>query len=328
VIIFSNTAFGKEFKTLFEINHKIESGVSIDKSLNHSFDKMVYRLSGSSNPSYIWRIINSGTVRKDFIVSYSVNQMDGDSFLRTQFNQKLLEEKFRQLEIPLIGKSRPIFIVIAKIDNGIDEPYFLNDDAANVFDKSFKELLNTISENRGVFVEIPILDLIDSQNVKDFNYLLNPNEYLRSKYSYEDIINVEITKIDTENWSITGDLEKIIKSNNFQNEFIESLQRILDDKVSKYLKGLQIEFSEKNTLALNIANIESVEDYENVINGLKSIIGIEKIEINAFTNNTLISDVYFFGNNERFINVIDDKSDYKLTNISDNKKNIFIEYKK
>ena len=92
MIIFSNTAFGKEFKTLFEINHKIESGVSVDKSLNQSFDKMVYRLSGSSNPSYIWRIINSGTVRKDYIVSYSVNQIDGDSFLRTQFNQKLLIE--------------------------------------------------------------------------------------------------------------------------------------------------------------------------------------------------------------------------------------------
>ena len=328
MIIFSNTAFGKEFKTLFEINHKIESGVSIDKSLNQSFDIMVYRLSGSSNPSYIWRIINSGTVRKDFIVSYSVNQMDGDSFLRTQFNQKLLEEKFRQLEIPLIGKSRPMFIVIAKIDNGVDEPYFLNDDVANVFDKSFKELINTISENRGVFIEIPILDLIDTQNIKDFNYLLDPNDYLKSKYSYEDIVNVEITKIDIENWSVTGDIEKLIKSANFQNEFIELFQKTLNDKVSKYLNGLQIEFSEKNTLALNIANIESVEDYENVINGLKNIIGIEKIKINAFTNNTLISDVYFFGNNERFINVIDDKSDYKLTNISDNKKDIFIEYKK
>ena len=328
MIIFSNTAFGKEFKTLFEINHKIESGVSIDKSLNQSFDKMVYRLSGSSNPSYIWRIINSGTVRKDFIVSYSVNQMDGDSFLRTQFNQKLLEEKFRQLEIPLIGKSRPMFIVIAKIDNGVDEPYFLNDDVANVFDKSFKELINTISENRGVFIEIPILDLIDIQNIKDFNYLLDPNDYLKSKYSYEDIVNVEITKIDIENWSVTGDIEKLIKSNNFQNEFIESFQKTLNDKVSKYLNGLQIEFSEKNTLSLNIANIQSVEDYENVIDGLNSIIGIEEIKINAFAKNILISDIYFFGNNERFINVIDDKSGFKLTNISDNKKDIFIEYKK
>ena len=120
----------------------------------------------------------------------------------------------------------------------------------------------------------------------------------------------------------------IIKSNNFQNEFIESLQRTLDDKVSKYLKGLQIEFSEKNNLALNIANIESVEDYENVIDSLKSIIGIEDIKINAFVKNTLISDIYFFGNNERFINAIDDKSDFKLTNISDSKKDIFVEYKK
>jgi hypothetical protein len=289
---------------------------------------MVYRLSGSSNPSYIWRIINSGTVRKDFIVSYSVNQMDGDSFLRTQFNQKLLEEKFRQLEIPLIGKSRPMFIVIAKIDNGVDEPYFLNDDVANVFDKSFKELINTISENRGVFIEIPILDLIDTQNIKDFNYLLDPNDYLKSKYSYEDIVNVEITKIDIENWSVTGDIEKLIKSANFQNEFIESFQKTLNDKVSKYLNGLQIEFLEKNTLSLNIANIQSVEDYENVIDGLNSIIGIEEIKINAFAKNTLISNIYFFGNIERFINVIDDKSRFKLTNVSDNKKDIFIEYKK
>ena len=254
--------------------------------------------------------------------------MDGDSFLRTQFNQKLLEEKFKQLEIPLIGKSRPMFIVIAKIDNGVDEPYFLNDDVANVFDKSFKELINTISENRGVFIEIPILDLIDTQNIKDFNYLLDPNDYLKSKYSYEDIVNIEITKIDIENWSVTGDIEKLIKSNNFQNEFIESFQKTLNDKVSKYLNGLQIEFSEKNTLSLNIANIQSVEDYENVIDGLNSIIGIEEIKINAFAKNTLISDIYFFGNNERFINAIDDKSGFKLTNISDNKKDILIEYKK
>ena len=328
LIIFSNPSFGKEFKRLFEINHKIESGMSVEKSLNKSFDKMIYRLSGSSNPSNIWKIINSGIDRKDFIISYSINEIDKSLYLTTQFNQKLLEEQFKKLKIPIIGRSRPTFILIAKIDNGTDQPYYLNDEAIIEFDLKANNLLDDISETRGFFIDTPILDLKDAQVIQDFNYLLDTNEYLSSRYSVDEVINLEITKIDTEKWSVTGDLNKTINSKNFQDEFLESFETFLHDKASNALKKYQIEFSKINNLSINISNIKSIKDYENVIDELNGIIGMEKLKINALIDDSLILDIYFFDSSDKFINRINDSTKFTLTEISNRQQDVYIQLKK
>ena len=72
LIIFSNTFFGKEFDQLFIINEPIENSSNIEKSINNAFNTMIYRLSGNPSPSNIWKIINAGNSRKDFIQSYSI----------------------------------------------------------------------------------------------------------------------------------------------------------------------------------------------------------------------------------------------------------------
>ena len=43
LIIFSNTCFGKEFNELFVIYEPIESVSQIEKSINNSFNSMIYR---------------------------------------------------------------------------------------------------------------------------------------------------------------------------------------------------------------------------------------------------------------------------------------------
>ena len=70
LIIFSNTCFGKEFDKLFAVLEPIDSVSQIEKSINNSFNTMIYRLSGSDSPSNIWKIINAGNARRNFIKSY------------------------------------------------------------------------------------------------------------------------------------------------------------------------------------------------------------------------------------------------------------------
>ena len=67
LIIFSNYSFGKEFEELFTIYVPIENTSKIESSINQSFNNLVFRISGSKSPSNIWKIINSGSSRKDFI---------------------------------------------------------------------------------------------------------------------------------------------------------------------------------------------------------------------------------------------------------------------
>ena len=60
LIIFSNTCFGKEFDKLFVVYDPIDNASEIEKSINNSFNTMIYRLSGTNSPSNIWKIINAG----------------------------------------------------------------------------------------------------------------------------------------------------------------------------------------------------------------------------------------------------------------------------
>ena len=152
LIIFSNTCFGKEFNELFVIYEPIESASQIEKSINNSFNSMIYRLSGNSSPSNIWKIINAGNARKDFIKSYSIKNIDDGSYLQVYFEKDLLIEKFNELSIPVIGNSRPSILFLIKINSGSKTPYFLSgSDINSNLDSLVVNLLREISISRGIF---------------------------------------------------------------------------------------------------------------------------------------------------------------------------------
>ena len=139
LIIFSNFSFGKEFDELFTIYEPIENSSNIEKSINSTFNNIVYRLSGSNSPSNIWKIINSGVTRKDFIISYSIKNIDDLSYLQVMFNQDFLISKFNELSIPIVGYSRPVIFFLIEIDSGSVNPYFLSADLSkNKIDNTFK----------------------------------------------------------------------------------------------------------------------------------------------------------------------------------------------
>ena len=120
LIIFSNYSFGKEFEELFTIYEPIESSNKIESSINSAFNNLVYRVSGSNSPSNIWRIINSGSSRKDFIISYAIKNIDNVSYLEVKFNQSLVVNKFKELSIPIIGYSRPVILFLVEVKSGSD----------------------------------------------------------------------------------------------------------------------------------------------------------------------------------------------------------------
>ena len=162
LIIFSNICFGKEFDKLFTVFEPIESTSQIEKSINNSFNTMIYRLSGSDSPSNIWRIINAGNARKNFIKSYSIKNINNESYLEVSFNKDLLIEVFNELSIPVISNSRPVMLFLIEIDSGTGEPYYLTNSQNNSeLDDLLKNFLKKESSLRGIFLELPELDLVE-----------------------------------------------------------------------------------------------------------------------------------------------------------------------
>ena len=316
LIIFSNTCFGKEFNELFVIYEPIESASQIEKSINNSFNSMIYRLSGNSSPSNIWKIINAGNARKDFIKSYSIKNIYDESYLQVYFEKDLLIEKFNELSIPVIGNSRPSILFLIKINSGSKTPYFLSgSDINSNLDSLIVNLLREISNSRGIFLELPEFDLINKNELISHERLINPNNFIASQYKSDEIIDIEIINTGLNSWMVEGDINLIHKGDNFENKFINEFNQFLNLKVDNILKNYLIDTRKNNLVTISIANINNFENYKKSRNIIDNLVGIKEIDINKFEINNITYQAEVYGDLSDVVNELSSNSFIEISNI-------------
>ena len=316
LIIFSNTCFGKEFNELFIIYEPIESASQIEKSINNSFNSMIYRLSGNSSPSNIWKIINAGNARKDFIKSYAIKNIDDESYLQVYFEKDLLIEKFNELSIPVIGNSRPSILFLIKINSGSKTPYFLSgSDINSNLDSLVVNLLREISNSRGIFLELPEFDLINKNELISHERLINPNNFIASQYKSDEIIEIEIINTGLNSWIVEGDINLIHTGDNFENKFINEFNQFLNLKVDNILKNYLIDTRKNNLVTISIANINNFENYKKSRNIIDNLVGIKEIDINKFEINNITYQAEVYGDLDDVVNELSSNSYIEISNI-------------
>ena len=262
IIIFSNTLFAKEFDQLFKVYTPIVNSSEIEKSINNSFNIMIYRLSGSQSPSNIWKIINAGNTRKDFIKSYSLRNIDGKSFLEVSFNKEYLINVFNELSIPIIGNSRPVILFIFNVDSGTKNPYVLtNYDNNNDLDIKINDFLNQKSTSRGIFLELPELDLFYMNEIKNYEKLVDLKELVSSQYNYDLLSEINIIKIGPNRWSVTGDIKFDYEGDAFDSYFMDKLENFATNQIDSLLVRQKIDTS--NTISLS-ATFMNIDNYQGV----------------------------------------------------------------
>ena len=305
LIIFSITCFGKEFDELFTIYVPIDNASKIEKSINSSFNIMIYRLTGDSSPSNIWKIINAGNARKDFIKSYSIKNINNDSYLQVFFDKDLLIKKFNELSISALGNSRPTVLFLINIDNGSSKPYTLKDSQSiSDIDRLIKNSLKIFSNSRAIFLELPELDLSDIDTLSSYSKLINSNEFLNSKYESTKVIEINIIKVGLDNWQVNGDITFEYKDNDFNNYFIERFEKYVVNTIDQLLDKNVIETSEETMTNINISNINNYDDYMTSKEALKKLVSIKNIDIHSFKFNKITYRVGIYGDFDTFVSEI------------------------
>ena len=305
LIIFSITCFGKEFDELFTIYVPIDNASKIEKSINSSFNIMIYRLTGDSSPSNIWKIINAGNARKDFIKSYSIKNINNDSYLQVFFDKDLLIKKFNELSIPALGNSRPTVLFLINIDNGSSKPYTLKESQSiSDIDRLIKNSLKIFSNSRAIFLELPELDLSDIDTLSSYSKLINSNDFLNSKYESTKVIEINITKVGLDNWQVNGDITFEYKDNDFNNYFIERFEKYVVNTIDQLLDKNVIETSEETITNINISNINNYDDYMTSKETLKKLVSIKNIDIHSFKFNKIAYQVGIYGDFDTFVSEI------------------------
>ena len=263
---------------------------------------MVFRLSGSSSPSNIWKIINAGNPREKYILSYTSKRIDGKSYLVTNFNQELFMQTFLELDIPLVGYSRPSILLLLNIHDGINEGYFLssNNIISNDLNNALLDLIKEIELYRGVFVDLPELDLIDMQKQKEKNFLTQANDSVANKYNYDELINIELVNTGINAWEVSGDISKSATSN-ITEGLLGSVESLLKDKIDKLLAQRTLKSSSTSIVNISIIGINTFEDYKEVKNSLNKSFITKDISLSSYNNNEVEFKVEIYGTEEDFI---------------------------
>ena len=329
LIIFSNLSFGKEFNELFTIYQPIENTSKIEQSINLSFNNMVYRLSGDNSPSNIWKIINSGTSRKDLIISYSVKNIEGLSYLQVKFNQDMLVTKFKELAIPIIGYSRPVILFLFEVDSGSDQPYFISSNKGiHDMDEVFKKMLNTFSKERGIFLELPIFDLEDTKKISSFNILADPKSYIASMYDYHKLVHIKISNLGLNQWLLSGDINVNFESSNFVADIEEIFSSFLSPFIDESLAEFQIQTSSKSFAYISIKGINTHEDYLELNEKMTMILSIPDLEIISFSDNTITYKAATYGSVESILKEIESNGFLDILVNEEDSDSINLYYKK
>ncbi len=287
LIIFSNQSFGKEFNELFTIYEPIENSSSIESSINSSFNNLIYRVSGSNSSSNIWKIINSGSSRKDFITSYSIKNYDGNSFLEVKFNQDKVISKFKELSIPIISHSRPVIFFLIEVESGAETSYFISQESNSALDNIFINTLDRLSNQRGIFLEIPVFDLADQRILSDSNILSSPREYLISKYDFDNLLDIKLINLGFNEWSFSGDINAAISSESYITDIETIFLEHVESMISKALENLVIDTTNTFITKIYVTGINTYEDYKISKDKLLKLIAVSDLEILSFKNNTI-----------------------------------------
>ena len=305
IIIFSNDSFAKEFEQLFKVYTPINNTSEIEKAINNSFDIMIYRLSGIQSPSNIWKIINAGNTRKDFIKSYSLRNIDGNTYLEVVFNKDNLINIFKKLSIPAIGNSRPVILFMISIDSGTKNPYLLSNYTTNSdLESKINDFLNQKSKTRGIYLELPEFDLLDLNEIKNYEKLNNAKELVSSQYSYDFLSEINIMKIGSNKWSVTGDIKFEHEDESFEAYFMDKLESFINTKVDDLLAKKMIDTSSTSNLNAIFKNIDSYEDYKSLKEIIRSLVGIKSTNLIRFDEESIYYDIEIYGDFLIFIDEI------------------------
>ena len=309
LIIFSNTCFGKEFDKLFVVLEPIDSASQIEKSINNSFNTMIYRLSGSDSPSNIWKIINAGNTRKNFIKSYSIKNIDNKSYLEVSFDKDLLIKVFNELTIPVLSSSRPVILFLIEIDPGTGKPYYLTNTQYNSeLDNILKNYLKGESISRGIFLELPELDLIDVNQLSNYERLIDFEDIINEKYIFDELIKINISKTGIDQWSIGGDIKMTVNDIDFISSIIEQFKKYTNTRINKMLEENIINTSKKGIINISVANINSFQDYKKSRKVIENLVGLRDIDISRFEIDTIFYKLDIYGDFDSIVKEISESN--------------------
>ena len=257
---------------------------NVDAAISKSFNDLIFRLTGSNNLTTIKQIAPSVKIKKDFLISYEPINIDDQSYLVAKFNKDSLIEKLEFLEIPIIGYNRPTVMMLMKITDGSQTPYILNNSSNSNVDNKIKIILDEVSNQRGIFFELPVFDLNDIKELKSLTIFDSERDIILSNYEYDFQLNLNLSQSNINKWIILGDY-KSEKSLSLDLT-LDNLQTTLNSLADNYLSTFIISDNE-SYIEVIVNNITSYDDLMKLQDAMLRLISIRTSVIKSYVEDSI-----------------------------------------
>ena len=181
---------------------------------------------------------------------------------------------------------------------------------------------------RGVFLELPTLDLLDINELNNYEKLINPNNFFKDKYVFDELVEVEILKTSINEWSVDGDLKFLADDFTFDSFFMKNFHKHTKTKVDLLLKNNLIDSSQINKINVSINNIYNFQDYLKIKKAIENLVTAKEITINKFAIDTVFYEISTYGDIKYLIQDISSNNFFEILDGYENKPIIGLSYKR
>ena len=179
-------------------------------------------------------------------------------------------------------------------------------------DVLLKNYLKNESTLRGIFLEIPELDLIDVNQLINFEKLIDIEDIIKEKYIFDELIKVKISKTGIDQWSIVGDINMTVNERDFINPFIEQFKKHTKTSINKMLEENVINTSINGIINISVANINSYQDYERSRKVIENFVGLRDIDISRFDIDTVFYKLGIYGDFDSIVKEISESNFFEI----------------
>ena len=321
-----NLVFSKELPTLFEITISSDQYTNTNDGLNKAFNRLIQKLSGSRNKKFLWRIGDAGLKKIDFVSSYSTEMIDDKEYLSVLFNSDLLIPELRQLNIPLIGFNRPVILFLIKLDTGESSPIYIDGSQSdNFFAVEIKQMLEDISRDRGVYLELPEFDLEDQNLLNQTNILFSPSTHIQEKFYNDAFLSIEMIRIGINQWTLNGDFKTL--STIQEKEVMNYLQNDVQDFLDTFLEVQQQEAGKLGEkIIISIEGLNNFKDFQSVESELDKIFAIQSRAFRSFEPKRVDYNVQLFQTKESLIKELRGSTNFLIKKYEADNNQLQLEY--
>lgn len=215
-----------------------------------------------------------------FVLKYEYEESQYQTYLKIRYQPQLIDGVLNEMAIPIWGNRRPLALIWLAIEEDVQRSLVTKEDYPQIF-----HLLETNSNNAGLPIVMPLLDLEDRMNLSVTDVWANfPQQILAASSRYEPEIIVSARLYQRDNvwlldWQFTNQSSfKLHQLSGDKLTIVGELVGSISEQIAKQYAILG-QTDTSNTVQISFYGVSGLKQLEALKTRLRSLTQVSELDI-------------------------------------------------